>query len=436
LTPRSTRPASTREERFILLAEQANAVALYEFTRAMEHVAVTGLGIVSPIGSTVASFWRHLLDGRRAIGPIPDDAGLSGNRLWAAVGADFLEHSPLARAALRNTDRFTQYAMVATSEALAQARLEAPPESTAVVVGNTMGGLPFVAQSQSRFDDSPRNVTPKLMALVIPNMASARIALHWELHGPQLAISTACASSLDAIGLAAGMIERGEVDAAIAGGSETLLSPMVYESLVRAGALSRTDDAALASRPFDVERDGFVMGDGAGILVLERAERARERGAFVLARIRGYGSVADAYHITSPDPSARYEVRAMRDALERSGDAGAACGVVYAHATGTVVGDAAEALAIDAVYAERAAIVTSIKGHLGHSMASAGAMCAIAGVAGMHDGAIPATLGTRAVDPETRFDLVLSAPRACAYSAFQVNAFGFGGQNASLVISR
>jgi 3-oxoacyl-[acyl-carrier-protein] synthase II len=402
----------------------------------MNNVAVTGLGIVSPIGSTVASFWRGLLDGRRAIGPIPDGERLTGNRLWAAVGDDFLEQTALARTALRNTDRFTQYAMVAASEALTQAGLDAPPASTAVVIGNTMGGFPFVAQSQSRFDESPRNVTPKLMALVIPNMASARIAMHWRVHGPQLAISTACASSLDAIGLAAGMVERGEVEAAIAGGSETLLSPIVYESLVRAGALSRNEDPSLASRPFDVDRDGFVMGDGAGVLVLERAERAQARGVPVLAQIRGYGCVADAHHITSPDPSAQHEVRAMRDALERAGDAGAACDVVYAHATGTAVGDAAEAVAIDAIYAGRRAVVTSIKGHLGHSMAGSGAMCAIAGVAGMHAGKIPPTLGTRTLDPRTRFDLVREAPRDHAYSAFQVNAFGFGGQNASLVISR
>jgi 3-oxoacyl-[acyl-carrier-protein] synthase II len=269
---------------------------------------------------------------------------------------------------------------------------------------------------------------------VIPNMASALIAMHWKLHGAQLAISTACASSLDAIGLAAGMIERGEIETAIAGGSETLLSPIVYESLVRAGALSRNPDAALASRPFDVDRDGFVMGDGAGVLVLERVERAQARGARILARIRGYGSVADAYHITSPDPSARYEVQAMRDALDRSGD-GSECRVVYAHATGTIVGDAAEAKAIDDVYADRPPVVTSIKGHLGHSMASAGAMSAIAGITGMHEGRIPPTIGTENVDPKTRFDLVTSEPRSQTYSAFQVNAFGFGGQNASLVIS-
>lgn len=402
----------------------------------MEHVAVTGLGIVSPIGSTTESFWRHLLEGRRAIAPMGGADGLTGNAFWAAVGDDFLASTSLPRSALRNTDRFTQYAMIATNEAVTQAAFDPPSDRTGVILGNTMGGFPFVAESQTRFLDGARNVTPKLMALVIPNMGAARIAMHWGLHGPQLAISTACASSIDAIGLAAGMIERGEIDVAIAGGSETLLSPLVYESLVRAGALSRNPDPQRASRPFDVERDGFVMGDGAGMLVLERIERAMARDASILARIRGYGSIADAYHITSPEPSARYEVRAMRDALERSGDAAASCEVVYAHATGTIVGDAAESKAIDAVYAEHPATVTSIKGHLGHSMASAGAMCAVAGIMGMHDRKIPPTMGTRRIDAQTRFDLVTESPRTFTYSCFQVNAFGFGGQNASLVISR
>jgi 3-oxoacyl-[acyl-carrier-protein] synthase II len=403
----------------------------------MEHVAVTGVGIVSPIGGTVESFWQSLLQGKRGIARMTDGAAVSGNALWAAVPDDFLDQTLLAPAELRNTDRFTQYAMAATAEALERARLEPPSERTAVIIGNTMGGFPLVADSQTRFtEDGGRGVTPKLMALVIPNMAGAMIAMHWKLHGPQLAISTACASSLDAIGLASGMIERGEIDAAIAGGSETLLTPLVYESLVRAGALSRNSDASVASRPFDVARDGFVMGDGAAVLVLERLERATARGARILARIRGYGSLADAYHITSPDPSAKYEVRAMRDALDRSGDAAAECHVIYAHATGTIVGDAAESRAIAEVYADRPAIVTSIKGHVGHSMASSGAMCAIAGISGMHDGRIPPTMGTRQLDTQTRFDLVMSQPREHAYSAFQVNAFGFGGQNASLIVSR
>src|SRR5580698_3863452 len=403
----------------------------------MEHVAVTGVGVVSPIGTSTDSFWRNLLEGRRAIAPMPDRHHVSGNALWAAVSDDFLAPGALATSAIRNTDRFTQYAMAATAEALERAKLDPPAERTAVVIGNTMGGFPFVAEAQTRFvKDGGRAVTPKLMALVIPNMPAALIAMHWRLHGPQLAISTACASSLDAIGLASGMIERGEIDAAIAGGSETLLSPLVYESLVRAGALSRNPDVARASRPFDVDRDGFVMGDGAGILVLERAEHATARGASVLARIRGYGSVADAYHITSPDPSGLYEIDAMRDAIEGAGDAGERCEVVYAHATSTIVGDAAESKAINEVYTGGRAVVTSIKGNLGHSMASAGAMCAIAGISGMHAGWIPPTIGTRHLDPAMRFDLVMERPRRYSYEAFQVNAFGFGGQNASLILSR
>jgi 3-oxoacyl-[acyl-carrier-protein] synthase II len=402
----------------------------------MEQVAVTGVGIVSPIGSNVESFWQHLLEGQRAIAPMPERSKVTGNGFWAAVSDDFLAQSALPRSALRNTDRFTQYAMVAAHEAMERAGLHPPSARTAVIIGNTMGGFPTVAQAQTRFLDEARSVTPKLMALVIPNMAGASIAMHWKLHGPQLAISTACASSLDAIGLASGMIERGEIDAAIAGGSETLLSPLVYESLVRAGALSRNPDVARASRPFDVDRDGFVMGDGAGILVLERAEHATARGASVLARIRGYGSVADAYHITSPDPSGLYEIDAMRDAIEGAGDAGERCDVVYAHATSTIVGDAAESKAINEVYIGGRAVVTSIKGNLGHSMASAGAMCAIAGISGMHAGWIPPTIGTRHLDPAMRFDLVMERPRRYSYEAFQVNAFGFGGQNASLILSR
>lgn len=401
----------------------------------MEHVAVTGMGVVSPIGATVQHFFDGLKTGRRAIAPILDSPiKLTGNGLWAAVGGDFLQESSLDPNALRNTDRFTQYAVAATAQALAQAQL-APPDDTAVIFGNTMGGLPFVAQSQSRFIESAgRSVSPKLMALVIPNMAPARIAMHWKLHGPQLAISTACASSLDAIGTAANMIERGEIETAIAGGTETLLSPLVYESLVRAGALSRNADFQRASRPFDAERDGFVMGDGGAMLVLERVERAQRRGAAILARIRGYGSVADAHHITSPDPSARYEIAAMEKALARAGDAARECRVVYAHATGTIVGDAAETRAINAVNPQ--AVVTSIKGHIGHSMAGAGAMCAVAGIAGMHERCVPPTIGTQHPDAETRFDLVMERAREHGYQAFQVNAFGFGGQNASLVLSR
>lgn len=399
----------------------------------MEHVVVTGIGIVSPIGSGVESFWHALLDGKHGFSRIPHSEALTGNRLWAAVPDDFLDSSAVTRAALRNADRHSQYAVVAASQAFASAGLTDPPPKTSVIVGSTMGGLPTFAQTQTQFDDNPHHVTPKLMALVIPNMASSRISLNWGLHGRQLTISTACASSLDAIGLAAHMIERGEADYAIAGGTETLLAPVVYESLTYARALSRNEDPDTASRPFDVDRDGFVMGDGAAMLFLERAERARDRGARILARVRGYGSMTDAYHLTAPEPTGRYEAEVIRAALD---EAACSVDVIFAHATSTVVGDIAEVRAINAVFSDRRPTVTGLRGHLGHAMAAAGASSAIAGILGMEYDTVPQTLGTRNVEPSANFDVVMGGPKALHFDAFSVNAFGFGGQNASLVLSR
>lgn len=399
----------------------------------MEEVVVTGAGIVCPVGSGTGAFWDALLRGQGSFSPIPRSAGLGGSRRWAAVPDEVLARAELPPQFLRNADRFTQYAILAAAQAFAMAGLDAPPPKTAVLVGNTMGGLPLFAETQMQLAASPRQVTPKLMALVIPNMAAARISLNWGLRGRQLTVSTACASSLDAIGLAAQMIERGEALCAIAGGAETLLAPVVYASLEHAGALSRAADPRHASRPFDVERDGFVMGDGAGMLFLERAAHARRRGARVLARVRGYASMADAHHLTAPEPSGCYEAEAMQAAIE---DANCAVEAVFAHATGTIVGDIAELRAINAVFPDRQVPVTSLRGHLGHAMAAAGVMSAIAAILGMEKGLMPHTRGTKTVEPEARFDLILHEPRRARYGTCLVNAFGFGGQNACLVLSR
>ncbi len=400
----------------------------------MQEVVVTGAGIVCPIGSGLDAFWDATLAGRRGFTTIPPSAGLGGNRHWAAVSDDFLDARDVPSEFLRNADRFTQYAVIAAAQAFSMAGFASPPPKTAVLVGNTMGGVPLLAETQIQVVANPRHVTPKLMALVIPNMAAARISLNWGLRGRQLTISTACASSLDAIGLAAQLIERGEALCAIAGGVETLLAPVVYASLERAGALSRSADPQLASRPFDVDRDGFVMGEGGAMLFLERLAHARRRGAHILARVRGYASMADAHHLTAPEPSGRYEAEVMQAALE---DGGCAVGAIFAHATGTVIGDIAELRAINSTFPKRPLPpVTSLRGHLGHAMAAAGAMSAIAGILGMEKKVIPQTLGTEIVEPEARFDLILREPRVLRYDAFLVNAFGFGGQNACLALSR
>ncbi len=399
----------------------------------MEGVAVTGMGVICPIGSGVESFWDAILSGRHGFTEIPQSEALSGNRLWAAVPDEFLAISEVPADFVRNADRFTQYAVATAAQSFSMAGFKVPPPKTAVVLGNTMGGLPLFAETQMQLAAHSRHVTPKLMALVIPNMAAARISLNWGLRGRQLTISTACASSLDAIGLAAQMIERGEAQCAVAGGVETLLAHVVYASLERAGALSRTMDPRRASRPFDIARDGFVMGDGGAMLFLEHVEHARRRGARILARVRGYASMADSHHLTAPEPSGRYEAEVMRAALD---DANCTVEAIYAHATGTVVGDIAELRAINATFPEHPPLVTALRGHLGHAMAAAGATSAIAGILGMERNLVPHTLGTENVDPEARFQLVLGAPRSLRYGAFLVNAFGFGGQNASIVLSR
>ena len=393
------------------------------------------MGIVSALGSSVDAFWQSLLESRTAIAPADPALELSGNGLWAAVTDEMLPRDIVRSSALHGSARFTKYAILAAEQALRAAELD-PPAHAAIVVGNSMGGFPLVADMQDRFRrGGARAVSPKLIALVSPNVAAARIAWYYKLRGVQLTLSNACASGLDAVGIASRMIERGETDVAIAGGTEAVLCALLYESMFRSGALSRNADPRRASRPFDADRDGFVLADGAAMLVLESTERAAARRAPVLARIRGYGSATDGHHITAPEPSARYVAHVMRAALDEAGEPASACPVVYAHATGNAV-DAIEAKAISEVYGSASPVVTSIKGHSGHSMAADGAMSLVAGIAGMREERIPPTIGTSRLDPSVRFDLVRGHAREGAYDAFSTNAFGLGGQNASLVVSR
>ncbi|HTJ24888.1 MAG TPA: beta-ketoacyl-[acyl-carrier-protein] synthase family protein [Candidatus Limnocylindria bacterium] len=401
----------------------------------MLDVAITGAGLLSPIGGSLAASWDGFIAGRVGFTRIQ----LDGTAFWCAP----VDDAPLAAldpALRKRTDRFGQFALVAAEEALVAAALPVlDAERTAVVVGATMGGVPLLAQAQGELEGrGAQHVTPRLMALVIPNMAAAAIALRWKLHGPQLAIATACASSLDAIGRAARMIAQGEVDVALAGGSETLLTPVVATSLERAGALARGDDPHHVSLPFDTKRTGFVMADGCGIVVLERGADARARGAAIQGYVRGYASLADAYHATSPEPSGRWEARAIERALADAGIAADAIDALYAHGTATPVGDAAEIAAINAVYGARShpLPVTSLKGHVGHGMAASGVTALAVALRGFAEGIVIGTAGTDDVEPSAQFDVVLGPPRALATRTVQINAFGFGGQNASLVVSR
>lgn len=393
------------------------------------------MGVVSALGCSVDAFWRSLVDARTAIAPADPALQLSGSGLWAAIDEGMLPLDLVRPSALQSSADFTRYAMLAAEQAMRLAGLQ-PSADAAVIVGNSMGGFPLVAEMQDRLRErGARGVSPKLVPLVSPNVAAARIAWYYKLRGVQHTISNACASALDAVGIAARMIERGEADVAIAGGTEAALCPLLYESLFRSGAISRSDDPHHAARPFDAECDGFVIADGAAMLVLERVERANERSAPVLARIRGYDSTTDGHSITAPEPSGRHMIRVMRNALHEAGDLGAPCRTIYAHATGNAV-DAIEAKAIGEVFGAVSPLVTSIKGHTGHALAADGALALVAGIEGMHRGFVPPTLGTRNLDANVSFDVVLGSARAHAYDAFATNAFGLGGQNASLVVSR
>jgi 3-oxoacyl-[acyl-carrier-protein] synthase II len=402
----------------------------------VDPVAITGAGLLTPLGGDVASSWDGFRAGRLGITRAPASTGWHG--WWAGVPDAFLA-GRLDAAIVKRTDRFAQYALIAADEALRDAglgRLDA--ERTAIVLGSSMGGVPLLTDARATLDaQGPTRVSPRLLAEVIPNMAAAALALRYALHGPQLTITNACASGLDAIGLAARMIARGEVDVALAGGTETLLTPVVAWSLERAGALSSAEDIGRASQPFDVARTGFVMGDGCGVVVLESVAHARKRDARVHGTVRGYGSLADGYHVTSPEPSGRWEARAMGRALDDAGLGIETIDAVLAHGTATIRGDAAEIRAIDTVYLGRRAPVpvTSLKGHVGHAMAASGPTSLIVALRGFAEQVLISTLGTTEVEPSARFDLVVGSPRSLALRTVQINAFGFGGQNASLVVT-
>lgn len=401
-------------------------------------IAITGIGTVCALGSSEA-FWRKLEHGSLAIQAMASSQENDPCRWWSPVSEDFRPDLEAAdpKQRPRQPARFVQFAMAAGQDAVQVADRELPPTRTAVVMGTTMGGLPELIEAHASYQlNGPHVVPPRLMATVIANMASSHLAMHWGLHGPQMTLAAACASGLDAIGYGAMLIQSGSVDVAIAGGTDSLLDPLVYHSLVRARALARATSAGQASRPFDRHRTGFVMGEGAGVVVLESGATARQRGVPIWGYLRGYGSLADGYHVTAPNPSGQWEAAAMTAALTHANVMPSLIDAVFAHGTGTPVGDAAEIQALNAVFGDRPVPVTSIKGHIGHSMGASGTLSLVAALYAVRDGILPPTVGTSEVDPMAHFALVTGRSRVLRLDRVMVNAFGFGGQNASIIVER
>ncbi len=417
----------------------------------MERVAITGMGIISSLGSSTAEFYRRVMAGEIGVRPAPWASEFEGRRMWWSAALDFDPTDWLDPKIIAGTDITAQFALAATRQAVEDAGIDFDSERTAVVHGTSIGGGRAMMLAQHQLEQGgPLAIDPKMPIQIMPNMAAAQTAIAYDLHGPNMTVTTACASSADAVGLAARYIERGEADMAIAGATEGALSlpggradeafvPALFYGYNVYGMESFSSDPKRAMIPFDVERGGIVMGEGSGVFVLERESRARDRGADIYGFLAGYASLADASHPSSPEPSGRWESRVMEKALADAEIHPHEVDALVAHATGTPKGDTAEIQAINRVHAvgrEKPLPVSSIKGHVGHSGAASGAMAVIAALKGMRDNRFFHTAGTEKVDPECKFDVVIEKPRDLAVHTLQVNSFGFGGQNASLILTR
>ena len=413
-------------------------------------VAITGAGAVSAYGVGAEAFYQGLMSAR----PVLESVQLPGlgdsGKVWWSVVSGFDPLQWMSEQVRDGSDVVAQWSLAAANQAISASGADLDPLRTAIVQGTSLCGVQSVMRAQYELDAKGPSAFPrKTMMRALTNMGAAQIAMRHGLHGPSLTVATACASTLDALGTAARLIACGRADAAVAGGVEaghSLASGEAEGGFVPAMAYApamfgmQSGDAAVSRscRPFDVERSGVATSEGAASFVIERTDQAQARGAKVLGYLLGYGSVADAHHPSAPHPSGRWEALAMRQALDEANLDAGQIDCLYAHATGTPVGDVAEIRAINAVYEDRdeSLPVTSVKGHFGHAAAASGGMSLIAGLRNMAEGRLVHTANTKQPDPEAKFAVVLDAPRPLNIGAFQVNAFGFGGQNASIVVAR
>jgi 3-oxoacyl-[acyl-carrier-protein] synthase II len=383
------------------------------------RVAITGIGVVSPVGIGAEAFWRGLL------APQPEGE----RRVHGFDPRDYYDDPKAARRA----DRFEQFAVVAAKQAMAQAgTLTADPSRVGVLVGTGIGGVEtHEAQTCVHAEKGARRVSPFVVPMMMANAASAAISIEHGFQGPCESLATACATGTHAIGSAARWIQWGLCDAVVAGGAEAAMTPVAISGFSNMKALSPSG----RSRPFDAERDGFVIAEGAGVVVLEEWEAARARGATILAEVLGSASLADAHHITAPAPEGQGAIRCMQAAIDDAGLAPEAIVHIKAHGTSTALNDAAEAQGIATLFGTPGPIVTSIKGVTGHSLGAAGALEAISVVLAMQHGLVPPTDGLETQDPELpAIDVVQKAPRAWRPGPALSNSFGFGGHNGTLVI--
>ncbi|MBE9503310.1 MAG: beta-ketoacyl-ACP synthase II [Proteobacteria bacterium] len=409
----------------------------------MRRVAVTGLGAITPLGIGTEESWENLIKGVSGIGPVTRfDASDFPSRIAGEVKG-FDPSLYIEKKDIKKMDTFIHYAMGAAQMAMDDAGLEITPdnaERVGVMVGSGMGGLPAIERYYDQYlKGGPRKISPFLIPMIIINMASGHISIKYGAKGPNSSVVTACATGTHAIGDAYKIIQRGDADAMIAGGSESVICPLAFGGFGSAKALStRNDQAEKASRPFDAERDGFVIGEGAGILILEEMESAKSRGAKIYGEVAGYGMSGDAYHMTSPSEGGEGAARCMEMTMKDAKVNAEEVNYINAHGTSTPAGDAGETMAIKKVLGDSAykTAVSSTKSMTGHLLGAAGAVESIFSLLAIERGILPPTMNLENPDPECDLDYVPNEARDAQVNVAMSNSFGFGGTNATLIFKK
>lgn len=405
------------------------------------RVVITGLGVITPIGNDVTTFWNNLQAGVSGIDYI---TAFDTSEFTTKIAGEVKNFNPedyMDKKEVRRMDRFVHFAIAATKQALNHAQLDIEktnPYRVGVYIGSGIGGLATLEENhRTLLEKGPKRVSPFLIPMMIANMASGMVSIHTGAKGPNSTVVTACATGTHAIGDAFEIIRRGDADVMIAGGTESTITPLAFAGFGSMKALStRNDEPTKASRPFDLHRDGFVMGEGAGIMILESLEHAQKRGAKIIAEVIGYGMSGDAYHLTAPAPEGEGAARAMLEAIRRAGISPMEVDYINAHGTSTDYNDKFETMAIKKAFGEHAytLAVSSTKSMTGHLLGAAGAVEAVICALTIRDGVIPPTINYETPDPDCDLDYVPNVARKQSVRVAMSNSLGFGGHNSSIIL--
>ncbi len=407
----------------------------------MKRVVVTGLGAISPIGNDVNTFFKNAIDGKHGFAEITK---FDASNMKVKIAAEVKDFDPtlyMEKRDVRKTDLYAQYALAAATQAVEESGIvgNVSPDRFGVYVGSGIGGMyTFVDETKKMLEQGPHRISPFFIPMMISNIASALIAIKYNAQGVCLPVVTACATATNSIGEAFRAIKHGYADAIITGGAEATINPLSVGGFTNCMALCTTNDVDNASIPFDARRNGFVIGEGSGIIVLEEYEHAVKRGAKIYCEISGYGNTCDAHHITAPHPEAVGGTRTIELAIEESGVVPSEKLYINAHGTSTPLNDKIESLAIKLAFKEQAykTPISSTKSMTGHMLGGAGGIEAIAAIKTIETGIVPPTVGYKEKDPDCDLDYVPNVCRKCEIDAAMSLSFGFGGHNAGIVFNK